>query len=497
MPEEKHQPRVFISYSRRDLAFVEQLAADLKAAGLDVWYDLSGLQGGSRWSREIEKAIRDSQYVLVVLSPDSVASKWVEEEFLYASELNKKIIPLLYKQCGIPFGYRTLHFIEVRESKYERNFNELLRALDTQPFMLKKPPVSMQEESSPEKSKIVPKPEQKKNNLKLNMRAVAGLFGLATLIIAGIVGIPYMAEIFSKLPKATATATEIPRPFNATEASFISKAAPTQASQTATASVLSTNVTIEDTQAAESQLPNKITDIFGVEMVLVPEGEFIMGSNDEIQTQPVHKVFLDSFYIDRYEVSNGSYLGCEKDGKCMPPLQTNSNTHPSYYGNPEFDKFPVIFVTWDMATSYCKWRFAQLPTEAQWEKAARGEDGRTYPWGEGVDCTRANYYDPYRDELCVGDATAVGSFESDKSPYDVYDMAGNVSEWVADYYSETYYQISPFINPLGPVSGEERVVRGGAWGVNINIARPTFRLGRNPITADEGGGFRCAKNAAP
>ena len=112
--------QVFISYSRRDLAFVEGLAADLKASGLDVWYDLSGLGGGSRWSREIEKAIRDSQYVLVVLSPDSVVSKWVEEEFLYASELEKKIIPLFYKPCALPFGYRTLHFVDVQGSKYKR-----------------------------------------------------------------------------------------------------------------------------------------------------------------------------------------------------------------------------------------------------------------------------------------------------------------------------------------------------------------------------------------
>jgi len=127
--------QVFISYSRRDLAFVEQLAADLQAAGLEVWYDLSNLQGGSRWSRAIEKAIRDSQYVLVVLSPDSVASTWVEEEFLYASELGKKIVPLFYKKCALPFGYRTLHFIDVQEDRYKQKFNEILRALGVKPIV--------------------------------------------------------------------------------------------------------------------------------------------------------------------------------------------------------------------------------------------------------------------------------------------------------------------------------------------------------------------------
>ena len=121
--------QVFISYSRKDLAFVEQLASDLEDAGLNVWYDLSDLEGGSRWSKEIEKAIRESQYVLVVLSPDSVASKWVEEEFLFAGELKKKIIPLFYRQCDIPFGYRTLHFIDIQRNKYQRNFGEISRAL--------------------------------------------------------------------------------------------------------------------------------------------------------------------------------------------------------------------------------------------------------------------------------------------------------------------------------------------------------------------------------
>ena len=127
MPEEKRQ--VFISYSRRDLAFVEGLAADLKAAGLDVWYDLSGLEGGARWRIEIEKAIQESQYVVIVLSPDSVASVWVEEEYLFASKFRKKILPLFYKQCDLPLGYYTRHFIDIQGENYKRNFDEVLRSL--------------------------------------------------------------------------------------------------------------------------------------------------------------------------------------------------------------------------------------------------------------------------------------------------------------------------------------------------------------------------------
>jgi hypothetical protein len=136
MPKEKRPPQVFISYSRRDLSFVEQLAADLKAAGFDVWYDLSGLGGGARWRIEIEKAIRESQYVIVVLSPDSVTSEWVESEYLFASNLKRKIVPLLYKQCDLPLNYLTLHYIDIHKENYERNFNDLLRALDIYPVAL-------------------------------------------------------------------------------------------------------------------------------------------------------------------------------------------------------------------------------------------------------------------------------------------------------------------------------------------------------------------------
>lgn len=121
--------QIFISYSRKDIVFIEQLVADLKFAGIDAWYDLSGLEGGARWSKEIEKAIRASEYVIVVLSPDSVASIWVEEEILYARNLKRKIIPLLYKPCEIPLGFHTINFIDVRDGKYWQNYKEILRAL--------------------------------------------------------------------------------------------------------------------------------------------------------------------------------------------------------------------------------------------------------------------------------------------------------------------------------------------------------------------------------
>ena len=149
--------KIFISYSRKDLEFVEELASDLEGAGLDVWYDLSGLEGGSRWSQEIEKAIRACDHVIMVVSPDSIASKWVEEEFLLAGELKKNIIPLHYRQSSIPFGYRTLHFIDIQGSKYQKNLYQVLRSLninreDAQKFIAEKTNEEATEKSAKEEA---------------------------------------------------------------------------------------------------------------------------------------------------------------------------------------------------------------------------------------------------------------------------------------------------------------------------------------------------------
>ena len=182
------------------------------------------------------------------------------------------------------------------------------------------------------------------------------------------------------------------------------------------------------------------------------------GTSDE---KPVHTVYLDAFWIDQTEVTNKQYQACVDAGTCKPPSITSSFTHSDYYGNPEFDEYPVIYVNWDKAKWYCKvWAGGDLPTEAQWEKAARGTDERTYPWGEGIDCDKANY-----NGSCVGDTSPVRSYESGKSPYNAYDMAGNVWEWVNDYYQSNYYTMlgGNASNPFGPDSGQYRVLRGGSW----------------------------------
>ncbi|MEW5941246.1 MAG: SUMF1/EgtB/PvdO family nonheme iron enzyme, partial [Chloroflexota bacterium] len=217
----------------------------------------------------------------------------------------------------------------------------------------------------------------------------------------------------------------------------------------------------------------------GWKMNLVPEGEFIMGLSaseayNECQKydsnckyewfsdQPPHPVYLSDFYIDIYEVTNGLYKACVDEDVCDPPIKTDSQTRSDYYGNPEYNEYPVINVNAEMAQTFCQWRGAQLPTEAQWEKAARGDDERIYPWGSGLDCDHANFGSDLG--ICsVGDTAKVGSYPLGVSPYGLFDMAGNVWEWVADWYDKDYYGASPFDNPLGPSSGNRRVARGGSF----------------------------------
>jgi formylglycine-generating enzyme required for sulfatase activity len=239
------------------------------------------------------------------------------------------------------------------------------------------------------------------------------------------------------------------------------------------------------------------------DMVLIPAGEFIMGNDSGGDDEkPEREVFLDAFYIDKYEVTNVQYKECVDAGTCNPPAHESSPARLAYYGNPEFDNYPVIWVTWDDAQTYCQWRGKRLPTEAEWEKAARGTDGRRWPWGNSepdgsklnlcdVNCTY-EWKESHIDDGYLGTAP-VGSFEAGKSPYGVYNMGGNVREWLADWFVPDYYVNAPDRNPPGPDSGIGRVLRGGSWRSNIPVALSAYRLWYDPTVKDEYIGFRCAR----
>jgi formylglycine-generating enzyme required for sulfatase activity len=226
-----------------------------------------------------------------------------------------------------------------------------------------------------------------------------------------------------------------------------------------------------------------VNPIDGAEMVYVPAGEFVMGSDRSKTEQPVHTVYLDAFWIDRTEVTNAGYRKCVEVGTCSQPRDTG------WYNDPNRAEHPVVWVDWYQAKTYCEWAGKRLPTEAEWEKAARGTDGRTFPWGEGIDCDHAHYSGcPWT----FGETAPVGSKPAGASPYGALDMTGNVWEWVADWYDPDYYSQSPDRNPPGPASGETRVLRGCSWNSRGPI---TWRFAdwSHPTSAGNDAGFRCVQ----
>ncbi len=288
------------------------------------------------------------------------------------------------------------------------------------------------------------------------------IFALFTIVIIAFL-------VFILLDKNTASPVSTPVPVDATLVSFTEAAVPV------TATIL---------------LPAEITDAKNVSMVLVPAGKFLMGSDEfEDSEKPSHTVDMPAYYIDKYEATNKFYKDCVDAGWCIPPVKSSSATRPSYFGNPEFSDYPVGYINWNMAKSYCEWRGVRLPTEAEWEKAARGSGGSVYPWGNALNCDYANY------QGCNKDTTKMGSYESGKSPYGVYDMAGNVWEWVNDWYDAKYYLTleENIFNPQGPTEGDFRVLHGGAWYyINGPNVRSSLRGWESPDVWDLLFGVRCA-----
>jgi formylglycine-generating enzyme required for sulfatase activity len=222
----------------------------------------------------------------------------------------------------------------------------------------------------------------------------------------------------------------------------------------------------------------------GMVMVYVPAGEFNMGSDDtnsDADEHPRHTVSLDAYWIDRTEVTQAMYAACVQAAVCEDVAHPPADAAGSD---------PVQGVTWPNAAAYCEWVGRRLPTEAEWEKAARGTDGRIYPWGDQAPNSELGNFEKQQDG-----AQPVGSYPQGASPYGVLDMAGNVYEWVADWYDPDYYGQSPSENPKGAGSSLQRVLRGGNWNSNADTLRSSNRFwafpGRNDFD-----GFRCALGAA-
>ena len=467
----------FISYSRVNSEFVVRLAKDLKAAGYDVWLDQLDIPKGARWDDAIEAAVERSSTFMIVLAPESIESQNVKDELSYAIDSGKHILPVVIRPCKIPLRLRRFQYVDFTDKPYKESLADIKRLLSNSQRLTQPPPpeAAVYEDTgspSPLVSGALPQPEflaplesfrepapERKNQLQRFMLPV-GVAVLALAIVGGAVAFALNRNGPSAVPPPSPSITVTLTP------------APPTMTPTMT----------------PIPVPVEVPDEHGVSMRLVSPSDFIMGSDagmeDEGQAQ---LIYLDTFYIDKYEVTNSQYRACVTAGACLPPKKLNSSTRAGYYNKPEFNSYPVVYVDWNMARNYCEWRGARLPTEAEWEKAARGPEGSVYPWGEEISCEEANF------SGCQKDTAAVSSFADAVSTYGVYNMAGNVYEWVSSLYKPYPYDLFDGREDLEAPG--ERVLRGGSW-LSVdreNEVRSAHREKADPATAKENIGFRCAR----
>jgi formylglycine-generating enzyme required for sulfatase activity len=272
-------------------------------------------------------------------------------------------------------------------------------------------------------------------------------------------------------PASTSTPTSVPTP----------SALPPTSVPTATSIPPTSAPTLAPVALAGPSVGTTMTWMDGSLLVYIPSGEFIMGLG--YGDAPTKTVTLDAYWMQQTEVANKMYAQCVASGNCSAPVQ-ELGAPP--YTSTAFGDYPIVGVTWDAANTYCQWIGGQLPSEAQWEKAARGQNGNKYPWGNNSPkCDLANF------KTCAGHTDAVNAHPDGKSSYGLLDMAGNVFEWVNDYYDPNYYASAPASNPTGPASGSQRITRGSSFETDATLM---FSAIRHPAAHDHHNydlGFRC------
>ncbi len=344
---------------------------------------------------------------------------------------------------------------------------------------------------TPRQAPAAPPPRRpSRTRRQLERRAIVGLLIVLLIVVVAGLGINALASR-QQLPGGSESAA------TATVQSQII-AALTQLAPTATSTPPPTETPVPT--------PAPLVDTqTGARMVFVPRSVFRMGFDEgEADERPAFITRIDDFFIDETEVDNGAYRRCVDEGACAPPFNAGATFHPAYYGDPAYDDYPVIFVTWSQADAFCRWRGARLPSEAEWEMAAGFDPVNLvklrFPWGDAFDGERLNYCDQgcprdYRDAGTSDghrDTAPVTAYPEGRSPVGAYNMSGNVMEWVADWYGARAYEGASDINPLGPVEGVTRVIRGGSWLSAMDDVTVTSRAQFEPSVSRANLGFRCA-----
>ncbi len=423
-PEPKRPLKVFLCHAHADRDAVKALYARLTKDGVDAWLDKEKLLPGQDWELEIRKAVREADVVVVCLSKQFNQAGFRQKEVRLALDTAMEqpegeifIIPARLEECDTLESLRKWHWVDLFE---EDGYEMLMRALRARAnrsgatLQLKKgwlskisSPSSTSQKGAPVSQSVVSERgggqpdkqedttqeelqqeiDKRANNIKRSLKREIFISRLrnklnlyllyfryyifpAILLIAVVIATFYLAKPYLEngIPSATTPTSEQPVSPQPGPAIIETEIPSTEVVETVT----------------PTPLPTEITDARGVSMVLVPAGEFMMGNDGGLPDQrPVHLVNLDAFLIDTYETSNALYRVCVNAGVCSPPYPRNAfDLQPDW---------PVTFVNWNQAKNYCQWRNAKLPTEAQWEKAARGTDERSFPWGEDIDCTKAAF----------------------------------------------------------------------------------------------------------
>lgn len=522
---------IFISYRRKDISWALAVYQYLTSHKYDVFFDFSSLSSGD-FEQVIISNIRARAHFLLILTPTALdrcnePGDWLRREIETAVDEQRNIIPLFfdgftfglpsvaekltgkiaaikrYNGLDIPSGY----FIEAMDRLSERYLNipldaiihpvstEVRKAVKQEQMAVNEAVAQkwkdLNELFKPAEEKTVQSTENVGKKL-LDLRLYGIAVGILTIVVLGIIGVNAFVQGRSGSVPPTATDSIIPIAVTTEPVVLlVDTFTPEIKTSTSTLEPTSTVTEVPTLTVGSTQISSKD----GMVLLYVPAGEFRMGfQGQESDEKPVHLVSLNAFWIDETEVTNAMYALCVSDGACERPGSFNSRMRPMYFGNGEFAEFPVIYVSWEDAQSYCVWADRRLPTEAEWEKAARGRDQRSYPWGEQIDCLHANYFDGAK--RCTGDTASVKDYELGISPYGAFNMAGNVWEWVADWYDPDYYDISPTSNPSGPSTGELRVARGGGWEDTNFLTRSSNRGSYSPAGKTDSRGFRCALSAS-
>jgi formylglycine-generating enzyme required for sulfatase activity len=450
--------RVFISYSRKDEAFARRLATDLDRLGADVWIDVDDIPPGMKWSTAIQQGLDTCEVMIVIISPESMASRNVEDEWQAYLDDKKPLIPVRWRPARVHFQLRRIQYIDFHEQDYDKAFPALYSELHRLGIRLAPLP-------SPGAPMPLPSPAPVPPARARRIPRITWAFGaMVALIVVAAVLIALLSEGDNHSDRLAA-ALDRAQKFSGGN---------------------------DDWEPFEWEFD-------GVAMVLVPAGCFMMGSTDEQVDyavyemgverswvegeQPAHRVCIDDpFWIDKYEVTNAQYKRCVGAGDCAPPGD------PTYFDDPAYADHPVVFVDWHQARAYAEWVGGSLPNEAEWEYAARGPDGLVFPWGNAFDCSQGNFYlgcDSF-------DQTApVGSFPVGTSWVGALDLSGNVWEWSSTIYQDYPYQAGD--GREDPAGNAVRVLRGVAFDSYQGGARCANRLSRAPDYWGDVFGFRVVR----